>query len=145
MNSDKNIDFKLENTSKLISDNPMVYYYAKDLHSLNTQRQLIFSFCKSNMKIPGKYYLDYGVSNFLKNKKDLIKMLSSNSNVDVIIASDDRLTRDAVEKLKIKELCDSKNIKIFNVIENKLVFDDEPMLDFLKDNYNKKTECKELE
>ena len=145
MSSDKDIDFKLENTSKLISDNPIVYYYAKDLHSLITQKQLIFSFCKSSIKIPSKYYLDYGVSNFLKNKKDLIKLLSSNSNVDVIVASDDRLTRDTVEKLKIKEICDSKNIKIFSVKENKLVFDDEPILDFLKDNYNKKTECKELE
>jgi len=128
-----NLD-KTNNFSELISDTPVVYCYAKNLDSLNNQRNYINNFCKENMKNPTRFYIDYGVSNFLKNKKDLQELLSNNENIDILVFSIDRLTRDFDEMLSISSMCKDKNINIFGIKENELLLHDPTdklILDFI--------------
>jgi len=131
--------------NKICSKDLIVYCYAKDLDSLNIQKNYINNFCKNNIKNPIRFYIDYGVPNFLKNKKDLQELLSSNENIDILVFSQDRLTRDTKEMLSISSVCKDKNIKIFGIRENEFLLQDptdELILDFIskiKNNNNKST------
>lgn len=106
---------RLSNVEQAIKPDCIIYAYSKDKDALLSQESMLKNFCKSWLLKPQKIYKDLGGPNFLSNKSDLVKMLFENSNVDIIISSVDRISRDMKEIIDIELLCKEKNIRFFDV------------------------------
>jgi len=106
---------RVGNIEQTINPNCIIYSYSKDNDALVRQEFILNEFCKSWLLKPKKTYKDLGGPNFLSNKSDLVKMLFENSNVDIIISSVDRLSRNIKELMDIEALCQEKNIRFFDI------------------------------
>lgn len=116
----------IDNSKYNISNNYAIYCYSKKGNSLKFQREYLKTICKSMFKMPpSKIYSDSGVSNFVRDKSNLKKLLEENSNIDVVVLSADRLTRDSLEMLEIESYAKTKNIRFFSIRENKFLFESE--------------------
>ena len=60
-----------------------------------------------------------------------MKLISENSNVDVLVTSMDRFSKNILELTNIQKLCNMKKIRFFDVSARQYVFD---ILDNIKDN-----------
>jgi hypothetical protein len=128
-----------DNIFQNISDNVIIYCYAKNGDSLKEQQKYIRITCLIDNKKITKIYSDACVSNTLNDKSNLNKLLQENSNVDVVISSIDRLTRKNEDMKLLKEICKKNKIRFYSIKENKIIFDNkvndaiEKFLKILKD------------
>lgn len=124
------------NSEYNISNNYVMYCYSKKGNSLKFQREYLKTICNSMLKIPpSKIYSDSGVSNFVRDKSNFKKLLEENSNIDIVVLSADRLTRDSLEMLEIENYAKTKNIRFFSIRENKFLFEskyEKSYLDLIK-------------
>lgn len=104
-----------------IKNNCILYVYGKSEESINIQEEKLSSFCKEWLLNPVKVYKDYGGSNFLENKSNLMKLFSENQDIDMIIFSFDRISGNLLEVMKIDSLSSDKNIRIYDIKNNAFV------------------------
>lgn len=114
-----NIDEKF----KELSRNVILYCYSKSNEALVEQQRYTRFMLTGMKKNILEIYSDSYVSNSIKNKSNLLKMLDENYDVDIVISSVDRLTRNMNEMIEIKNICNKNKLRIFSIKEREFVFD----------------------
>ena len=105
-------------------DNYVLYLYGKDSSSLEKQNYFLKNYCKDHNITPLKMYVDFGCSNFLKNKK----------NLNILVYSQDRLSRKTEDLFTIKNICSEKGINFFDITQEKDIFGKDSLYEILDKN-----------
>lgn len=120
------IYLRFSNYADLLGDQSIIYIYGKDKELATQQLSIVNGICK-NKNIPtSKVYMDIGGSNRLDNKINLIRLINENKNNNILVLNVSRLTRDVFDNLelfKLKSLCFSKNLNIYDLTNDKFIFD----------------------
>lgn len=114
---------RLSNIEQSLNPDCILYLYSKNEESLLRQEMMLKKYCSSWLLKPRKIYKDFGKSNYLSNKENLMELIKENSNQDVLIISIDRLSRNILEITKIEKICKMKKIRFFDVSTKQYVFD----------------------
>lgn len=112
-----------------LDNNYVIYLYGKTAESLEHQNYFIKNYCKELNITPLKMYVDYGCSNFFQNKKSLNRLLDENNNLNILVYSQDRLSRKTEDLFRIKKTCEEKEISFFDVSQKKQIFEKGNLLD----------------
>ena len=115
-------------------DNYVIYLYGKDSSSLEKQNYFLKNYCKDHSITPLKMYVDFGCSNFLKNKKSLNRLLAENKNLNILVYSQDRLSRKTEDLFTIKNICSEKEINFFDITQAKDIFGKDSLYEILDKN-----------
>lgn len=115
-------------------DNYVIYLYGKDSSSLEKQNYFLKNYCKDHNITPLKMYVDFCCSNFLKNKKSLNRLLEENKNLNILVYSQDRLSRKTEELFTIKNICSEKEINFFDISQEKEIFGKDSLYEILDKN-----------
>lgn len=115
-------------------DNYVIYLYGKDKSTLERQNYLIKNYCKDHDITPLKMYVDFGCSNFLKNKKSLNRLLEENKNLNILVYSQDRLSRKTEDLFTIKNICMENKISFFDISQEKEIFGKDSLFEILDKN-----------
>lgn len=115
-------------------DNYVIYLYGKDSSSLEKQNYFLKNYCKEHSITPLKMYVDFGCSNFLKNKKSLNRLLEENKNLNILVYSQDRLSRKTEDLFTIKNICSEKEINFFDISQEKEIFGKDSLYKILDKN-----------
>ena len=91
----------------------IIYKYAKKLLRLNTDGEVLKKVTEENNIFPKAIYSDFSMRNYLSEKPNLKKILSK-KNINILVYSFDRLTRNNFELLEIQEQCKKNNITIYD-------------------------------
>lgn len=144
MNIDKiSMYNRISNSYPEISDNAIAYCYSKKGNGIELQEFMIRCFLEQNGKEYKKIFFDSGVSNLLKSKTNLQKILNL-KDIDIVVLSLDRLTRNSIEFQEINSICKENNIKIFGIKQNLFLSDLDDLLSLYP--YSKKRDAdKELD
>lgn len=113
---------RLSNYEESLNRNCILYIYSKDSSEILRQQLMLECFCNEWGLIPEKIYNDSG-KNFLNDKKSLNSLLLENSNNDIIILDDTRLSRSIKDMLLINEMCKARNLRIFSINDREFIFD----------------------
>ncbi len=114
---------RVGNYYQTLKDNCVLYVYSRDIDSLNRQETVLKEYCDSkNIKYSG-VCKDLGGSNFLENKKELLNLINTNYDIDIIISSASRVGRNMIDTLNLLEMCDEKNIRIYDIESNNYLLD----------------------
>lgn len=113
---------RLSNYEESLNKNCILYIYSKDSSENLRQQLMLECFCNEWGLIPEKIYNDCG-KNFLNDKKSLNSLLLENSNNDIIILDDTRLSRSIKDMLLINEMCKARNLRIFSINDREFIFD----------------------
>lgn len=113
---------RLSNYEESLNKNCILYIYSKDSSEILRQQLMLECFCNEWGLIPEKIYNDSG-KNFLNDKKSLNSLLLENSNNDIIILDDTRLSRSIKDMLLINEMCKARNLRIFSINDREFIFD----------------------
>lgn len=113
---------RLTNYEESLNKNCILYIYSKDSSEILRQQLMLECFCNEWGLIPEKIYNDSG-KNFLNDKKSLNSLLLENSNNDIIILDDTRLSRSIKDMLLINEMCKARNLRIFSINDREFIFD----------------------
>lgn len=114
---------RLSNIEQTLKSDCILYLYSKNTEGLLSQAVTLKKFCNSRLLKPNLIYEDSNKLNFLSNKENLMKLISENSNVDVLVTSIDRLSKNILELTDIQKLCKMKKIRFFDVSARQYVFD----------------------
>ncbi len=118
-----------------VSNNSIIYCYSKNGQDIKQQKMFLRLVCTGSKINISKVYADSCVSNLVKNKPNLRKLLAENSDIDVIMLNDTRITRDLSELLEVQEICKKKNIRFYSNREHSFFINDkmyDAIRDFLK-------------
>ena len=114
---------RLSNIEQTLKSDCILYLYSKNTEGLLSQAVTLKKICNSRLLKPNLIYEDSNKLNFLSNKENLMKLISENSNVDVLVTSVDRLSKNILELTNIQKLCKMKKIRFFDVSARQYVFD----------------------
>lgn len=114
---------RLSNIEQTLKSDCILYLYSKNTEGLLSQAVTLKKFCNSRLLKPKLIYEDSNKLNFLSNKENLMKLISENLNVDVLVTSMDRLSKNILELTNIQKLCKMKKIRFFDVSARQYVFD----------------------
>lgn len=112
-----------ENIQQTLQPDCILYVYSKNGSGLKKQESYLKSYCKMWMLNPIKIYKDSGV-NRLDNKPNLKKLLLENTDKDIIILNNSRLSRDTFDMFNISDICKENNLRFFSARENNYLFDE---------------------
>ena len=110
-----NINSRSSNYNSLLSNEAILYIYAKDKELADSQLNKVKAICKANNIKTSKVYFDISTKNSLKYKINLKKLVRENKN---------RLTRDTFELHELNKYCSKNNINIYDLTCKKFVFDE---------------------
>lgn len=111
------------NLEESINKNCILYIYAKEPEAIARQQFILESYCESMGLNPIKIYKDTG-KNFLDNKESLNLMLLENTNNDIIVFDETRLSRKIEDLIMINKMCDARNLRVFSFKTGYFVFDE---------------------
>ena len=111
------------NLEESINKNCILYIYAKEPDTIARQQFILESYCESMGLNPIKIYKDTG-KNFLDNKESLNLMLLENTNNDIIVFDETRLSRKIEDLIMINKMCDARNLRVFSFKTGYFVFDE---------------------
>lgn len=139
---------RLSNYKDLFSNNSVIYIYSKNKDKLTFQNILLKQFCKEHKINPIKMYVDSGCKNNLDSKYSLKRLLEENTNTDVIIFSQDRLSRKMEDIFKIHDICKEKNIGIYDYQNETFLFEENDYIQSIKNIFKDKSkvvdQCKDI-
>lgn len=154
MNLDKKqFYYGVDNYKGGFSKNLVIYLYSKksEDHKLNFQHILIKRFCEVQKVNAVKMYVDCSCKNNLDDKPNLKRMLNENNDTDIVIFSIDRLSRKIEDLIKINNICEEKNIRIYDLQNDEFLFEENEFIksikDAIKENSKKRKEviqCKDI-
>lgn len=111
------------NLDKAKIKNSIIYIYAKTKELVSRQLHFLLNYCKKNDITYSNVYIDTEVSNFLKNKDNLKKLINENSDTVVLISNTDRITRNVFDFIELKNKSNQKNIKFYDISNDMYAFD----------------------
>ena len=79
-------------------------------------------------------YVEFGCSNFFKNKKSLNRLLEENKNLNILVYSQDRLSRKTEDLFTIKNICKENEISFFDITQEKEIFGKDSLFEILDKN-----------
>lgn len=120
------IYMRFSNYADLLGDESIIYVYGKDKELATQQLSIVNGICKTKNIPTSKVYMDIGGSNKLNYKINLKKLINENQNNNILVLNESRLTRDIFDNLELfelKSLCFSKNLNIYDLTNDKFIFD----------------------
>ena len=114
---------RVGNIQQTLNPNCLLYLYSKDGSDLKRQEVYLKSYCKLWLLNPIKVYKDSG-KNRLDDKPNLKKLLLENTDKDIIILNNSRLSRDTFDMFSISDICKENNLRFFSARENSYLFDE---------------------
>lgn len=119
-----NINSRSSNYNSLLSNEAILYIYAKDKELADSQLNKVKAIWKANNIKTSKVYFDISTKNSLKYKINLKKLVRENKNINILILNINRLTRDTFELHELNKYCSKNNINIYDLTCKKFVFDE---------------------
>lgn len=120
---------RLSNYEDSLNKNCILYIYAKNSESIENQQFLLKDYCESLGLNPIKVYIDTG-KNFLDDKEELNLMLLENTDNDIIVFDESRLSRKMEDLVMINKMCSARNLRIFSYKTGCFVFEQLKMFNF---------------
>ncbi len=114
---------RLSNIQQTLNPDCILYVYSKDGAELERQELYLRSYCKGWLLNPIKVYKDSG-KNRLDDKPNLRNLLLENTDKDIIILNNTRLSRDTFDMFSISDICEENNLRFFSTRENNYLFDE---------------------
>lgn len=117
---------RFSNYADILGDESIIYVYGKDKELATQQLSIVNGICKTKNIPTSKVYMDIGGSNKLNYKINLKKLINENQNNNILVLNESRLTRDIFDNLELfelKSLCFSKNLNIYDLTNDKFIFD----------------------
>lgn len=118
--------------SDLLTDESVIYVYAKNENLAYKKLDILFSFCNEKNIHPINVYIDINESNSLMNKSNLVKLLRDEENVDIITFTSRDITPFCSEDYyEIRQYLRESNLGIYDLNYESYTIERKPLLEWL--------------